>query len=146
MLEGLSNQESAATLAHASNPKKYGKLIFNNVQNYLCQRDMRMGHENTLNIGIAATYIKIEGVDPKAFDLNDKCQRLVENRRKDVDVDQLLCMINEQHIETIGVLQWLCTLTNYVPELTKWKSMFQSCTEPGLQSCHFLHKQPNSTL
>jgi hypothetical protein len=91
------------------------------VQVDLQQRDMCMGHKNTLNIGIAATYIEIKGVEPKSFDLDDKRQHLVENRRKDVDVDQLLHMIDEQHIETIGVLQWLCTLTNYVPELTKWK-------------------------
>jgi hypothetical protein len=121
MLAGLSQQEAAVTLAHGRNPEKCGKLIFDNIQNYLRQRDTHIGRENTLNIGIAATYVEIEGISTKAFDLDDKRKRLSENKRKDVNVDQLLGMVDNDHVETIGVLQWLCTLMHYVPELQKWK-------------------------
>ena len=50
------------------------KLIFDNVQNHLQQRDARIGRENVLNIGISATYIEIEGIDRVHFD--DKRRRL----------------------------------------------------------------------
>jgi hypothetical protein len=122
MLEGLSRQEAQSTLAHARDPTKHGKLIFDNVQNYLRQRDARIGRENTLNIGIAATYIEIEDIDPKAFDLDDKRRRLADSKRNNLNVDTLLGMIDEGHLQTIGVLQWLRTLMHYVPELEKWKT------------------------
>jgi hypothetical protein len=76
------------------------KLIFDNVQNHLQQRDARIGRENVLNIGISATYIEIEGIDRVHFD--DKRRRLKENRQKDVNVDQMLGMIDKKHIKTIA--------------------------------------------
>jgi hypothetical protein len=121
MLADLSHQESQTTLAHARDPTKHGKLVFDNVQNYLRQRDARIGRENTLNIGIAATYIELEDIDPKAFNLDDKRQRLKENKRRNLTVDQLLGFIDNKHIDTVGTLQWLRVLTNYIPQLHKWK-------------------------
>ena len=121
MLEDLSRQESQVTLAHAQDPTKHGRLVFNNVQNYLRQCDARIGCENTLNIGIAATYIKLNDIDPKAFNLDDKQHRLKENRRQAVTVDQLHELVDRKHLETVGTLQWLHVLTHYIPKLQEWK-------------------------
>lgn len=121
-LLGLSDQAASDTLAHGLDPTKCGKIVFDNVQNYHRQRDFRIGRENKLNIGMAATYIELEDVDPKAFDLDDKRQRLTENKRSKLDVDQLLALIDQDHLEVVGVLQWLHVLCNYIPELEPFKS------------------------
>lgn len=121
-LLGLSDQAASDTLKHGLDPTKFGKIVFDNVQNYHRQRDFRIGRENKLNIGMAATYIELEGIDPAAFDLDDKRRRLAENKRSALDVDQLLGMIDEKHLQTVGILQWLRTLCTYIPELEPYKS------------------------
>ena len=77
--------------------------------------------KNTLNISIAATYIELDDIDLKAFDLDDKHRRLKENRRQATTVDQLLAFVDNKHIDAVGILQWLRVLTNYIPELQEWK-------------------------
>ena len=121
-LQGLSDQEAAVTTSHGRDPTKFGVLQFDNVQNYLRQRDPRIGRENKMNIGIAATYIELEDVDPKAFDLDDKLKRLAENKRAKLTVNQLIDMIDQPHLDVVSSLHWLRALTNYIPELAKWKT------------------------
>jgi hypothetical protein len=47
-------------------------VIFDNVQHFLRQQDLRIGRENSMIIGIAATFIEHE-VDAAACDILDKC-------------------------------------------------------------------------
>ncbi|KAF8872739.1 hypothetical protein BD779DRAFT_1708992 [Infundibulicybe gibba] len=121
-LKGLSDHEATITLAHGRNPIKCGMLQFDNVQNYLRQRDPRIGRENKMNVGLAATYIELEAVDPDAFDADDKQKRIAEAKREKLTVEQLYSMIDFPHIEVVCVLHWLRILTHYVPELEKWKN------------------------
>jgi len=74
-----------------------------------------------MNIGIGVMYSEIEDFKPVAADLDDKLARIAENKRKDLTVEQLLSWINQEHLETVGVLHWLRTLTDYIPELAKYK-------------------------
>ncbi|KII83514.1 hypothetical protein PLICRDRAFT_119348 [Plicaturopsis crispa FD-325 SS-3] len=122
MMRALSEQEAKVTEAHGRDPTTVGIIRLDNVQNYLLQRDRRIGRQNKLNIGIAATYFEAEGIDPKAFDLDDKRKRLADSPRKDLDVYKLLGLIDHEHLEIIGVLQWLYVLVHYVPELGHLKS------------------------
>lgn len=114
----LSEHEAAVTLAHGQNPNSVGVIRLDNVQNYLLQRNPGIGRENKLNIGLAATYYEVEDVDPAVFDLEDKRQRLAENKRKDLTVNQLLAFVDSQHIESVCVLQWINTLVQYIPQLS----------------------------
>lgn len=120
-LGGLADQEAAATKATGRDLSKWGIIRLDNVQNYLLQRDMRIGREHTMNIGIAATYIEANHFIPSAADIDDKRRRITANRRRDVKVSHLIDWIDQEHIETIGVLQWLQTLVRYVPELVEYK-------------------------
>jgi hypothetical protein len=43
------------------------------------------------------------------------------NLRKDLIVEKLLGMIDQEHLKTIGILQWMQALTTYIPELSKYK-------------------------
>ena len=92
-----------------------------------------MGRENTLNIGMLATYIEIEGADPKAFDLDEKRWRLAENKHSGLTVEQLLDMVDGAHIATVGMLQWLHTLVHYIPQLEHLKAhvllLYRTCAK-----------------
>ena len=120
-LKGLATHEAILTAAHASDEQKWGFLQFDNVQNYARQRDHRIGRVNKMNIGIAATYCEFEDVDLKAADLDDKIRRVAENKRANLTVEQLLTMIDQQHLDRVFELHWLRVLTNSIPELSKWQ-------------------------
>ena len=107
------------------------QIGFDNVQNYLYQCDTCNGHENTLNIGIAVTYIKLEDIDPKAFDLDDKWCHLKENKHWAITVDQLHEFIDCKHLEIVGTLQWLHVLAQYIPELQEWKKSVNALPHEG---------------
>lgn len=120
-LKGLAEHEAEVIKLHGEDPKSVGIIWLDNVQNYLLQRDERIGRENTLNIGIAATYVELPNCPPSAMDLEDKRRRLAENRRKDLSVEQLIGFVDMEHREVVGILQWLRVLTRYVPELDSYR-------------------------
>ena len=96
------------------------KLIFDNVQHFRRQRELRVGRENSMIIGIAATFIEFR-VDLEALDPLDKRHRIVTSRRPYLTVDELLSMIDQPHIKNIGILQFIEALTNYIPEAAIYK-------------------------
>ncbi|KZP23942.1 hypothetical protein FIBSPDRAFT_1042497 [Athelia psychrophila] len=81
MFKGLSDQKAVAIRKRAHDTDVYeksGRLItktllplFDSVQHFLHQREMRIGRENTMIIGVAATSIELE-VDAAALDILDK--------------------------------------------------------------------------
>lgn len=95
-------------------------LIFDNVQHFLKQRDLRIGRENRMIIGIACTFVEL-WVNPQALDPLDKRRRIALNLRKHVTVDYLLNLIDQRHLKNVFTLQWIEALTNYIPELTIYK-------------------------
>jgi hypothetical protein len=86
-MRSLAEQEAIATKARGRDPDKWGILRLDNVQQYIRQRDMRIGRENKMQIGIAATYFETEAFVRGAADLDDKRKRIAENKRKDLTVD-----------------------------------------------------------
>jgi len=118
-LWSLADQETVVTKTHGRDPTKWGIIRLDNVQQYIRQRDLRIGRENKMQIGIAATYFKTEGFVPGADSLDDKRRRIAENKRKDLSVAQVLGWIDQTHLETVGILHWLKVLTDYIPELAE---------------------------
>ncbi|OJT06327.1 hypothetical protein TRAPUB_2789 [Trametes pubescens] len=120
-LEGLAMHESEVVKTHGKDMKTVGVIWLDNVQNYLVQRDARIGREDGLNIGVAATYVELPSCSSSAMDLEDRRRRIQENRRKDLTTEQLVGWVDTQHREIVGTLQWLRVLTTYVPELDMYK-------------------------
>jgi hypothetical protein len=85
-------------------------LIFDNVQHFLKQHDLHIGWQNSMMIGIAATYVELE-VQAATCDVMDKRRCIVENKCKDLTVDQILGLVDQLHFKIVGVLQWLEALT-----------------------------------
>ncbi|KAJ7699248.1 hypothetical protein B0H17DRAFT_1256751 [Mycena rosella] len=99
---------------------KAKKIIFDNFQHFKKQRDLRIGRENAMIIGIAATFFSFT-VDAAALDVLDKRHRITHSRRASLTVQDLLAMIDQPHIKNIGILQFLESLSNYIPEAAVYK-------------------------
>jgi len=118
-LEGLSSQEAKLVMKKGRTVNSV--VVMDNVQNYLIQRDARIGHINTMNVGIAATFIKLEGISPNAFNFSAKMQSLEGSQRHQLTVSRLLCYIDQAHLDKVMSLHWLLILANYVPALAHIK-------------------------
>jgi tetrahydromethanopterin S-methyltransferase subunit F len=57
---------------HGCDPTKWGIIRLDNVQQYIRQRDLCIGRENKMQIGIAATHFETEGFVPGTDNLDDK--------------------------------------------------------------------------
>jgi hypothetical protein len=77
-----------------------------------------------MQIGIVATCFETEAFVPGAADLDDKCRRIAENKRKDLTVEQVLGWINNEHLETVSILHWLRNLCEFIPELANYRCHF----------------------
>jgi hypothetical protein len=113
-------RDSSITIINGLKMIKAILLIFDNVQHFLKQRDLRIGRDNSMIIGIAATFVELE-VQSSACDVLDKQRRIAMNLRKDVSVDQILGLIDENHLKIIGRLQWISALVNNIPQLSIYK-------------------------
>ncbi|KAI0753498.1 hypothetical protein C8Q80DRAFT_1097118 [Daedaleopsis nitida] len=88
-----------------------------NVQQHLKQWEARMGKENLMKIGMSAIVNEVHGYDPTAFSLKDKQRRILEDKRKDLTVNQLLGWIDFDHASCVGTLHCLQILVTYIPQL-----------------------------
>ena len=85
-LKDLSEEEAQIVFDVGRDPGRGVVIVMDNVQNFHLQRDPRIGRENTMNVGLAATLIEIDGVDPRAFSLDDKQLRLMNSEREALTV------------------------------------------------------------
>ncbi|KAJ3753060.1 hypothetical protein EV360DRAFT_97172 [Lentinula raphanica] len=123
LLRELGMKEGLATKAAGSNPNLWGKVFFDNTQRYLRQRDLRFGRDHKMSVGIAGTFIGYaDGTfPPEAHDIQDKKTRVAKNERAQINVDFFVDLLNHEHLETVGLLQWLDCLVTHIPELTHYK-------------------------
>ncbi|KAJ6602367.1 hypothetical protein B0H10DRAFT_1958115 [Mycena sp. CBHHK59/15] len=106
-LKALSAEEAAVTFAHGSNPTKAGVLLFDNVQNLTRVRDLRIGRENHMNVGMSTLWVKAwPTIDVKVFDLEDKQKSIANNERASLTVDKLFSFLDQEDADTTGYLQW----------------------------------------
>jgi hypothetical protein len=102
-LKGLAANETLITKAHTKDPTKLGFLQFDNVENYTRQRDHQIGRTNQMNIGITATYCKLEDVDLTSINYAEQKKLLLENRRSKLTVNDLLSLIDQKHLDTTSL-------------------------------------------
>ena len=122
-LKDLSEEAAQTVFDVGRDPGRRVVIVMDNVQNFHLQWDLRIGRENPMNVGLAAMLIEIDGVDPRAFSLDDKQLRLMNSEREALTVGPLLSFIDGPHIETVCSLHWLQTLVNYIPSLSHFKEL-----------------------
>ncbi|KAJ6569999.1 hypothetical protein B0H10DRAFT_1648020, partial [Mycena sp. CBHHK59/15] len=113
----LSEVEAIATAAHGADPETAGFLFVDNCQNYHRQRDLRVGRENIMNVGMSGLYMEAPDIDVNVFNLEDKRKLIAENRRKDVTVDDLLGFLDQGDADLTGTLHFLEALVLCIPSL-----------------------------
>ncbi|KAI9066783.1 hypothetical protein FKP32DRAFT_1565201 [Trametes sanguinea] len=115
-------------------------LRFDNVQQYHKQRELRLGRENAMKIGVAGYVAEALDFVPAAADLDDRLRRMAENKRSELTVDQLTELIDFEHHEKVSVLHWLQVLVSYVPVLASHRStvaeLFRSDAMKLRAPCH----------
>ncbi|KAI0040280.1 hypothetical protein FA95DRAFT_1611919 [Auriscalpium vulgare] len=97
-------------------------MRLDNNQHTLKQRERRLGRDDQVLHGTAAIVIEAKGFSPEVVDLEAKAQKVSEGRRKELTVDDLLGMIDYEHLDTVASLQWLDTIVTYIPQLAHYKS------------------------
>lgn len=131
-LRKLSEDEAKKLEKIGNDPTCGLDLVFDNVQTYAKQWEMRIGRENVMKVGMAATAVEIDHFDPEAVGLGKRRQLIHEGKEKKMAlmVEGVLALLNRDHIRMIGALHWLQILTAYIPQLEKYKghvrAMFQT--------------------
>ncbi|KAJ6631665.1 hypothetical protein B0H10DRAFT_1772569 [Mycena sp. CBHHK59/15] len=96
---------------------KYWQIVLDNVQQYCRQRDHRIGREDVLKIGTAATAILLEDCAPGAFDLQDHLDRVMRRERRQLSVQSLFADIDWEYIQELMALHWVLVLVTFIPQL-----------------------------
>ena len=117
-LQEMSVEAAHTTKLLGQNKSKLGVIVLDNVQNYLLQWDTHIGQKNVMNVGVAETFVSLNGVDLQATDLEDKWAHIRQNLWKDMKIWTLLGFINHEHIDSVMTLHWMWVLVKYVPELS----------------------------
>ncbi|KAJ7758355.1 hypothetical protein B0H16DRAFT_1821687 [Mycena metata] len=113
----LSEEEGHATQAHGKDPTTAGFLFVDNTQNYARARDLRIGRESVMNVGMSGLYMEAPDVDIEVFNLEDKRALIALNRRKDVTVDDFLGFVDQLDADVTGTLHILEVLARCIPSL-----------------------------
>ncbi|KAJ7602744.1 hypothetical protein DFH06DRAFT_1351097 [Mycena polygramma] len=93
------------------------QLVLDNVQQYCRQRDHRIGREDVLKIGTAATAILLEDCAPNAFDLQDHLDRVMRRERRELTIESLWDDIDWSFIQDLTALHWVRILVTFIPQL-----------------------------
>jgi hypothetical protein len=121
-LDGLSVEEASTALNHGRDRTTTGVFLFDNVQNLARVRDLRIGWENHMNVGMSGLWIEArKTIDVSVFDLNDKRRCIANNLRAGLTVDQLLGFLDREDADTTGYLQWLEVLVRCIKPLHHFK-------------------------
>ncbi|KAF7358795.1 hypothetical protein MSAN_01218800 [Mycena sanguinolenta] len=93
------------------------QIVLDNVQQYCRQRDHRIGREDVLKFGTAATAILLEDCAPGAFDLQDYPNRVMQQDRRQLSAESLRDDVDWLYIHELMALHWVCILVKFVPQL-----------------------------
>lgn len=136
ILEELSKDEAKKLEAVGRDPGRGLDLVFDNVQTYAKQWEMRIGRESAMKVGMAATAVEIDSFDPEAVNLGKRRQLIHEGKGKKMTLttERVLKLLNADHARTVGALHWLQILATYVPQLEEHKGYIREMfrTRPSM--------------
>ncbi|KAJ7733725.1 hypothetical protein DFH07DRAFT_780514 [Mycena maculata] len=93
------------------------QYVLDNVQKFCRQRDLRLGRQDVLKVGCAATAILLEDCAPGAFDLQDHLGRVMQQKRKEMTTESLYADIDWDYIHELTALHWVRILVTFHPQL-----------------------------
>ena len=122
-LEELSKDEAKKLEVIGRDADRGLDLVFDNVQTYAKQWEMRIGRDNAMKVGMAATAVEISNFNRDAVKLENRRQLIREGKEKKMalTVEGVLELLNVDHARTVGALHWLQILIAYIPQLEQYK-------------------------
>lgn len=122
-LEELSKDEAKKLKAIGTDTRHGLDLVFDNVQTYAKQWEARIGRDNAMKVGMAATAVEINNFNPEAVKLENRRQLVCEGKQKKMalTVEGILKLMNAEHAQIVGALHWLQILTTYIPQLEQYQ-------------------------
>ena len=122
-LEDLSKDEAKKLEELGRDPTCGLDLVFDNIQTYAKQWEMRIGRESVMKVGMVATAVEINGFNPGAVDLEKRRQLICEGKMKKMALttEGICAFLNKDHARVVGALHWLQILTMYIPQLEIYK-------------------------
>lgn len=93
------------------------QYVLDNIQEWCRQRDMRLGRQDVLKVGCAATALLLEDCAPGAFNLQDHLDRIMKQERKNLTTESLFDDIDWDYIFELTALQWVRIVVNFHPGL-----------------------------
>ncbi|KAJ6503468.1 hypothetical protein C8R47DRAFT_968976 [Mycena vitilis] len=113
----LSDAEASATATHGRDPETAGFLFVDNCQNEAKVRDLRIGRQTVMNVGMSGLYMEAPEIDPEVFSLEEKRALIALNLRQDITVDDLLAFLDQDDADFMGTMLVLDTLARGIPGL-----------------------------
>ncbi|KAJ7867127.1 hypothetical protein B0H13DRAFT_2236750 [Mycena leptocephala] len=123
-----------------ANGTMYWQLVLDNVQQYCRQRDHRLGRQDVLKVGTAATAILLEDCAPGAFNLQDHLDRVMKQERRDMDIDSLYESIDWVYIHELTALVWVRILVHFIPQLAHLRKELAALFTSAAMTKHRLPK------
>ncbi|KII90232.1 hypothetical protein PLICRDRAFT_108509 [Plicaturopsis crispa FD-325 SS-3] len=93
------------------------QIVLDNVQEYCPVREHRVGRQDELKMGTAATAILLEDCAPGAFNLTDHLDRVAKKERLTLTARSLWHDIDWNHSRRVQALHWVRILVHFIPEL-----------------------------
>ncbi|KAF8072301.1 hypothetical protein FPV67DRAFT_1411833 [Lyophyllum atratum] len=112
---------------------RHGVMVSDNVQEYAVQRDHRIGRENRMIKGMAATVVLMEDVVPGAFNLKELVQRQALQERKTLTREMIFNDIDWTHQESVATPDFLRTLIHFVPVLSDYRDRLKAHSDEQLR-------------
>ncbi|KAL1687063.1 hypothetical protein GGG16DRAFT_128226 [Schizophyllum commune] len=123
----LAEHSAAEALAYGSDPSTLNILRGDNVHNYHQHRDPGIGFENELKTGYYGALYEAEDYIPvSAFSIEEKRRYVDLGKRREVNVEMLINLVDFKHLNTVLALQWVQVLLDYIPELSHLSPSLQS--------------------
>lgn len=108
-------------LQHGIKSGKHFTVVFDNIQTYIKQRDHRIGKENRMITGLAATAIEMDGYSSEAFNLKDLLDRQAHQERKQLTPELIMGDFDIPHLQNVATVHFLQALIDFVPSLSVYR-------------------------
>lgn len=112
---------------------RYFLIVSDNIQTYAKQRDHRIGRENRMIKGLAATAVEMQDVDPQGFDTKELIRRQGLHERKTLTVDTITEDIDWEHLERAASYQFLEAIIKFVPALSVYRKQLDELSKTSLE-------------
>ena len=98
-LEELSKDEAKKLEAIGKDLERGLDLVFDNVQTYAKQWEMRIGRDNVMKVGMAATAVEMTGFNPEVVGLERRRQLIYDGkeRKMALTAEGILGFVNMDH-------------------------------------------------